>query len=82
MYLTKESLNFGSIRRYIYITAESAYGKVSGIFDALTLTNKDKYIFRVHSVRRKNIRTVSLRFENISQCSISVTERADVFELV
>ena len=45
MELTEESLNSGRIRRYIDITADSAGGKVSGIFDALTLTNKDKYIF-------------------------------------
>lgn len=45
MELTEESLNSGRIRRYIDITADSAGGKVSGIFDALTLTNKDRYIF-------------------------------------
>ena len=45
MELTEESLKSGRIRKYIDITADSAGGKVSGIFDALTLTNKDKYIF-------------------------------------
>ena len=45
MELTEESLKSGRIRRYIDITADSAGGKVAGIFDALTLTNKDKYIF-------------------------------------
>ena len=45
MELTEESLKSGRIRRYIEITADSAGGKVSGIFDSLTLMNKDKYIF-------------------------------------
>ncbi len=45
MTLTEESLKSGRIRRYIDLTAESAGGKTSSIFDALTLTNKDGYIF-------------------------------------
>ena len=45
MELTEESLKSWRIRRYIDITADSAGGKTAGVFDALTLTNKDKYIF-------------------------------------
>ena len=45
MTLTEESLKSGRIRKYIDLTAESAGGKTASIFDALTLTNKDKYIF-------------------------------------
>ena len=45
MTLTEESLKSGRIRKYIDITADSAGGKTASIFDALTLTNKDGYIF-------------------------------------
>ncbi len=45
MELTEESLKSGRIRRYIDLTADEAGGKVAGVFDALTLANKDKYIF-------------------------------------
>ncbi len=45
MTLTEESLKSGRIRKYIELTANSAGGKVMSIYDALTLTNKDKYIF-------------------------------------
>ncbi len=45
MTLTEESLKSGRIRRYIDLTAESAGGKTASIYDALTLANKDKYIF-------------------------------------
>lgn len=45
MTLTEESLKSGRIRKYIDLTAESANAKVASIYDALTLTNKDKYIF-------------------------------------
>ncbi|MBR4197041.1 MAG: hypothetical protein IKQ95_10065 [Synergistaceae bacterium] len=45
MTLTEESLKGGRIRKYIDITADSAGGKTASIFDALTLTNKDGYIF-------------------------------------
>ncbi len=45
MELTEESLKTGRIRRYIDLTADEAGGKVAGVFDALTLTNKEGYIF-------------------------------------
>lgn len=45
MTLTEESLKSGRVRKYIDLTAESAGGKTSSIFDALTLANKDGYIF-------------------------------------
>lgn len=45
MTLTEESLKSGRIRRYIDLTAESAGGKTASIFDSLSLTNKDGYIF-------------------------------------
>lgn len=45
MELTEESLKAGRIRRYIDLTADEAGGKTAGVFDALTLANKDKYIF-------------------------------------
>ncbi len=45
MELTEESLKAGRIRRYIDLTAEEAGGRVAGVFDALTLTNKEGYIF-------------------------------------
>ena len=45
MTLTEESLKSGRVRKYIDLTAESAGAKVMSIFDALTLTNKDGYIF-------------------------------------
>lgn len=45
MTLTEQSLKSGRIRRYIDLTAQSAGAKVISIFDALTLTNKDGYIF-------------------------------------
>lgn len=80
--MTKESLNSVSIRRYIDITAESAYGKVSGIFDALTLTNKDKYIFVFIVSDEKTSEQLVSDLKTDPKCSISVTEQADVFELV
>ena len=45
MTLTEESLKSGRVRKYIDLTAESADAKVMSIFDSLTLTNKDGYIF-------------------------------------
>ena len=45
MELTEESLKAGRIRRYIDITAEAAGGKTAEVFDALTLANKEGYIF-------------------------------------
>ncbi len=45
MTLTEDSLKSGRVRKYIDLTAESAGGKTASIFDALSLMNKDGYIF-------------------------------------
>ena len=45
MTLTAESLKSGRVRRYVDLTAESAGAKVASIFDALSLANKNGYIF-------------------------------------
>ena len=45
MQLTEESLKNGEARRFIEATAESAGGKVSGVYEALSLINKDGNIF-------------------------------------
>ena len=45
MTLTEESLKSGRVRKYIDLTADSAGAKVISIYDALSLTNKDGYIF-------------------------------------
>ncbi len=45
MTLTEESLKDGQIRRYIEAVAESENAKVMGVFDSLSLANKDGNIF-------------------------------------
>lgn len=45
MELTEESLKSGRIRRYIDLTTDEAGGKTAGVFEALTLANKERYIF-------------------------------------
>ncbi|MBQ3396436.1 MAG: hypothetical protein IJP97_00875 [Synergistaceae bacterium] len=45
MTLTEESLKDGKIRRYIEAIAESENAKVMGVFDSLSLANKDGNIF-------------------------------------
>ncbi|MBQ6982278.1 MAG: hypothetical protein IJQ15_07615 [Synergistaceae bacterium] len=45
MTLTEESLESGSVRQYIELTAEEVGAKVISIFDSLSLANKDGHIF-------------------------------------
>ena len=45
MELTEESLKSGRVRRYIDLITDEAGGKTAGVFDALTLANKERYIF-------------------------------------
>ena len=43
--LTEESIKDGKVRRYIETVAESEDAKVAGVFDSLSLANKDGNIF-------------------------------------
>ena len=43
--LNEESLKNGRVRKFIEVTAESAGGKLTSIFDALSLSNKEGNIF-------------------------------------
>ncbi len=43
--LTEQSLKDGNLRKFIEVTAESAGGKLAGMFDALSLVNEEGNIF-------------------------------------